>query len=88
MTERQQLKYFGRKLHRLRVQNNLTLKELAQALGYTAHGHMSELETGKKVPTVEFVLKVADLFQVSTDMLIRDELGLDDSYQRPDIGER
>lgn len=54
--------------------SGLTLKELARALGYSAHGHISELEAGKKTPTVEFVVKVADLFEVSTDELIRDEL--------------
>ena len=85
MAKRQYLKHFGRKLRHLRVQNDLTLKELAQALGYTAHGHLSELEAGKKVPTVEFVLKVADLFQVSTDALIRDEIELDTPDRRSEI---
>lgn len=88
VTKRQQLKYFGRKLHHLRVHSKLTLKELARALGYSAHGHISELEAGKKVPTVEFVLKVADLFHVSTDVLIRDELELNDVHQRSDAGKR
>jgi transcriptional regulator with XRE-family HTH domain len=67
---------FGQKLHRLRIQRGLTLKELAQALGYVAHGHISELEAGKKVPTVEFVLSVARLFDVTTDQLLKDELEL------------
>lgn len=61
----------------------MTMKELALALGYTAHGYISEIEAGKKKPTVEFVLKVARLFNVTTDQLLRDELELDIS----DIGE-
>jgi transcriptional regulator with XRE-family HTH domain len=65
---------FGEKLHILRVRNGMTLKELALALGYRAHGHISELEAGKKLPTVEFALKVARLFDVTTDQLLRDEL--------------
>jgi len=65
---------FGEKLHRLRIHKNLTLKSLAQALGYTAHGYISELETGKKLPTIEFVVNVARLFDVSTDQLLKDEL--------------
>ncbi len=52
----------------------MTLKELALALGLTAHGYLSEIETGKKQPTVEFVLKVAILFDITTDQLLRDEL--------------
>lgn len=74
----QQPKNFGQKLHRLRVENDLTLQELSRDLGYATHSHLIALEQGKKVPTVELVLKVANLFGVSTDVLIRDELELDD----------
>lgn len=52
----------------------MTLKELANALGLTAHGYISEIEAGKKKPTTEFVLKVAHYFDVTTDQLLRDEL--------------
>jgi transcriptional regulator with XRE-family HTH domain len=54
----------------------LTLQELATALGYKAHGHLSELEAGKKMPTVDFVLLVSRYFDVSTDELLKDELGV------------
>ena len=54
----------------------MTLKELAMALGYAAHGHISELESGKKIPTAEFTLAVARLFNVATDLLLKDELEL------------
>lgn len=52
----------------------MTLKELAFALGLTAHGYISEMESGKKKPTTDFVLKVARYFDVSTDSLLKDEL--------------
>lgn len=70
---------FGEKLRTLRVQHNMTLKELANELGLTAHGYISELEAGKKVPTAELVLNVARLFEVTTDELLRDELELTDN---------
>jgi len=69
---------FGEKLRTLRVRHNLTLKELANEFGLTAHGYISELESGKKVPTVEFVLNVARLFNVTIDELLKDELDLTD----------
>ena len=68
---------FGEKLRTLRIHHNLTLKELAHALGYKAHGHISELEGGKKVPTVGFVISVARLFNVTTDELLKDDLDLE-----------
>ncbi len=55
----------------------MTLKELASALGLTAHGYISEMEAGKKKPTTEFVLKVARYFKVTTDQLLKDELDVE-----------
>jgi transcriptional regulator with XRE-family HTH domain len=65
---------FGEKLRTLRTARQMTLKELASALGLTAHGYISEIESGKKKPTAEFVLKVARYFKVTTDQLLKDEL--------------
>jgi transcriptional regulator with XRE-family HTH domain len=65
---------FGEKLHVLRMSRQMTLKELASALGLTAHGYISEMESGKKKPTAEFVIKVARFFNVTTDQLLMDEL--------------
>jgi transcriptional regulator with XRE-family HTH domain len=68
---------FGEKLHQLRVSQRLTLKELAVAFGLNAHGYISEIESGKKKPTADFVLKVARFFDVTTDQLLKDELDIE-----------
>lgn len=68
---------FGEKLRTLRTAKQMTLKELASALGLTAHGYISEMEAGKKKPTAEFVLKVARYFKVTTDQLLKDELDVE-----------
>lgn len=65
---------FGEKLHTLREQRGLTLRALAQVLGYTAHAHLGLIEQGKRQPSLEVVLRVAAYFQVSADQLIRDDL--------------
>jgi transcriptional regulator with XRE-family HTH domain len=75
-THNHSIQRFGEKLRALRTQRGLTLKQLAAALGHAAHGHISELECGKKMPTVDFVLSVAQLFGVTTDELLRDDLEL------------
>ena len=51
----------------------MTLVQLTHALGYSNNGYISLIENGKIVPRVEFVIKVSDLFNVTTDQLIRDE---------------
>jgi transcriptional regulator with XRE-family HTH domain len=68
------MKRFGEKLRVLRTSREMTLKELAYALGLTAHGYISEIEAGKKKPTADFVLKVARYFKITTDELLKDEL--------------
>jgi transcriptional regulator with XRE-family HTH domain len=69
---------FGEKLRILRTNKDMTLKELAVALGLTAHGYISEIEAGKKKPTAEFVLKVSRFFKVTTDQLLKDEFGVEE----------
>ncbi len=74
---------FGEKLRTLRTGHHLTLQQLAAELGYATHAYISEIESGKKVPTASFVLKVARLFGVSTDELLKDELELSPPSRRP-----
>lgn len=76
MNRERSIQRFGEKLHTLRISHGLTLKELAVQLGHVAHGYISELETGKKLPSVEFVMGVARLFNITTDQLLKDELEL------------
>jgi transcriptional regulator with XRE-family HTH domain len=68
---------FGEKLNKLRTRQKLSMQSLARLMGHTAHGYISELESGKKLPTVEFVLRLARLFNVTTDELLKDELELE-----------
>jgi transcriptional regulator with XRE-family HTH domain len=67
---------FGEKLRVLRNQRRMTLQQLAGALGYTTHSYLSEIESGKKQPTIDLVLGVAQLFNVTTDELLKDHLEL------------
>lgn len=68
---------FGQKLRTLRTHQNMSLYDLALALDLTSRSYISQLETGKKMPTAELVLKAARLFNVTTDQLMKDELDLD-----------
>lgn len=71
------MKKFGQKLRTLRNSRGMTLKELATQMGLQAHGYLSEVESGKKRPSIELVLKVARLFDVTTDELLKDEIDLE-----------
>ena len=64
---------FGEKVRILRKRQGMTIKALALALGFPSHSYVSEIETGKKRPSTEMIIKLADLFQVTVDELVRDE---------------
>jgi transcriptional regulator with XRE-family HTH domain len=64
---------FGEKLRALRKRQGLTLKQLAEKLCFESHSYLSAVEFGKKKPSVDLVIKIAILFEVSTDDLLFDE---------------
>jgi transcriptional regulator with XRE-family HTH domain len=66
----------GKKVKRLREQAGLNQSELAQQIGLSdqSKGFISEIESGKKIPRAEWVLRLALFFNVSTDYLLRDDL--------------
>jgi transcriptional regulator with XRE-family HTH domain len=68
---------FGGKLRTLRNRQGLTLRELADMLD-VSHTFVARIEKGEKTPNVTMVLKIAQIFDISTDVLIKDELELED----------
>jgi transcriptional regulator with XRE-family HTH domain len=68
------LRLFGEKLRRLRLQHARTQLGVSQHLGLQTQAHISLLESGRSEPSLTLVLKVADLFGVTTDYLLRDEI--------------
>jgi transcriptional regulator with XRE-family HTH domain len=71
------MKRFGEKLRILRRRSGLSVRGLAREFGFSSHSYISEIETGKKRPSMELVIKIADRFGVSVDQLVRDELEIE-----------
>jgi transcriptional regulator with XRE-family HTH domain len=69
---------FGEKLRLLRHQRGMTLRELADALGFRSHGFVGDLESGRKYPSLDLAVRIADFFGVPLDRLARDNLDLSD----------
>jgi transcriptional regulator with XRE-family HTH domain len=72
------LKRLPEKIRFLREQNGLSQKQLALQLGI-AKAYIGHFENGRRKPSTELILKIANIFGISTDVLIRDELDLDDN---------
>lgn len=61
---------FSLNLKNLRQRNGLSQLELARKLNLARQGYVSNLETGRKTPSPELVVSIADLFDVTTDDIV------------------
>lgn len=62
-------------LKKLRLELGISQKELAEKLGVSPT-NIYNYETGRTQPSVEWIIKLADFFEVSTDFL----LGREDDF--------
>lgn len=63
---------FGVKLRQLRRQRGWSQATLAQQLGVASQAYISNLEAGRKAPSLSLVVRAASTFSVTTDYLLRD----------------
>lgn len=63
----------GAKVRALRKQRSLTLREVADVVG-VHYTHIQKIESGRKRPSSDVILKFAQLFDVTADQLMRDDL--------------
>jgi transcriptional regulator with XRE-family HTH domain len=69
---------FGNKLRALRLSRALTQIDLSRQLELQTQAHISLLESGRSEPSLALVLKVADIFGVTLDYLLRDDIPIQD----------
>lgn len=62
---------FGAQLRALRYQRGLNQRDLAEQLQLQSQAYLSNLESGRREPSIETVLRTAAFFAVSVDTLLR-----------------
>lgn len=72
--------YIGEKIRELRIAKRMTQRQLADKLDLTK-GAISAYEQGAKYPSLEVLVKMCQVFQVSADYL----LGLSDNIYCKDM---
>lgn len=63
----------GEKITLLRKKNNYSQEDLANELGISRQS-VSKWESGNSIPDLDKIIKISNLFGVSTDYLLKDEL--------------
>lgn len=71
------MKRFGEKLRQLRLKHSLSYRQLAEEVG-VYHSYLARIEKGAK-PSIETILKISEIFDVSTDVLMKDHLELEEN---------
>lgn len=64
-----QLVDMGNKLKTLRIENKMTQKQVADRIGL-AISAVSSYESGSRYPSYDVLIKLANMFHVSTDYLL------------------
>lgn len=64
----------AKNISELRRLNNMTQLELAEKLNYSDKA-VSKWERGASIPDIAVLIEIADLFSVSLDYIVRDDLG-------------
>ena len=62
---------FGAAMRRLRIERGLSQEELAEKMDMTSNAHISRLENGKKLPSLEMVFRIAYALDIKAWELIR-----------------
>lgn len=63
----------GEKIYMLRTENGLSQESFGDSLGVSRQS-VSKWETGQSVPELEKIVAISNLFGVTTDYLLRDEI--------------
>ncbi len=76
---------FGVRLRALRLQHQLSQRDLARTLGLASRAYIGGLESDRgKLPSLELVVRMADLFGVTTDDLLRGVIPLSANSTDPE----
>jgi transcriptional regulator with XRE-family HTH domain len=71
---------FGQQLRALRRARHMTQWQLEQDLQLVSRAYLSDLERGRRLPSIELLIRIADFFQVTIDSLVHiDHHALDTS---------
>lgn len=70
-------KEFGKRIQDPRKRAGMTQEQLAEKLQFD-RTHIAKMETGLRACSIDTLLELSDLFEVSTDYLLRGENAMDE----------
>ena len=68
-------KLAGRQIRLIRNQHDITQKDFAEKIN-SSQNYLSDVETGKKRPSLDYYVTIANFFKVSLDYIFQDSLDM------------
>lgn len=68
------MQLLGHKVRQLRHAHHLSQRDLAERLQLVSRAYVSNLEAGRRMPSLALLVRIADAFGVTTDYLLRDDM--------------
>lgn len=80
-------KKLGKKIKKRRLQLGLKQYELADMCNFCV-SYIRQIESGQKIPSLDFLLRIANALEISVDVLVKDDLEHQELIYMRDIEER
>ncbi|WP_064505397.1 helix-turn-helix domain-containing protein [Companilactobacillus ginsenosidimutans] len=78
---------FGERLKQARKESGITQQQLSNKLNLSRQT-ISSWETGNSYPDIESLIQLSNYFDISLDVLIKDDTNVSDALSRNDISKR
>jgi transcriptional regulator with XRE-family HTH domain len=65
---------FGERLRAARLRRGLSQRQFIQRLGLSSRSAVSDIESGRRLPSSALLTKIAEVLDVTTDELLRDSI--------------
>ncbi|MCO6543533.1 MAG: helix-turn-helix domain-containing protein [Lactobacillus sp.] len=75
---------FGQRLQKKRQSLHLTQVEVAQQL-HVSQQTISSWEQGKSYPDIDSLIKLSDFYQISLDVLLKEDIGVKESIKKNEV---
>lgn len=72
----------GERIKKLRLQHNMTLKEMGEAINFN-YSNLSKIERGIRKPHIDFLQKIAEYFDIEITYFFNDVLLRSEDSSRP-----
>ncbi|MFL8710801.1 helix-turn-helix domain-containing protein [Clostridioides sp. GD02377] len=78
------INYLGERIRERRKELGITIEELAEKVGI-GYNHLSNIERGRKIPSLETFIKIVNELDTTSDIILRNYVKYAEPHYKTDI---